>query len=119
MSDEGLIFRNSEPVSRVAATAILDGGDPHLIAETLVALAMHESDGEWIEDTCWRMADHADPWVRGTAGLCLGHVARRFRSVRQKSWEVVRTLCDDPAVDGRPCDALEDLVMFAGPEPGG
>lgn len=118
MSDEGLIFRNPEPISRADATAIPDGEDPHLIAETLVAVAMHDPDGEWIEDTCWRMADHADPSVRGTAELCLGHVARRFGAVRQKSWEVVHTLCDDPGVDARPCDALEDLVMFAGPEPG-
>lgn len=49
--------------------------------------------------------------------LCLGHVGRRFGHVREELWNLVRSLCDDPEVDKRPCDALSDLKMFVGPEP--
>ncbi len=81
----------------------------------LVALALHDDDGEWIEVACWRMADNADPSVRGTAGLCLGHVARRFGVGHDRSWELVRSLCEDPMVYNRPCDALDDMITFARP----
>ena len=113
---EELIFNNPEPIERGEAMAILGGNDSDAIADTLVALALHDPGGEWIEELCWRMAEHPDPSVRGLAGLCLGHVARRFGVVRPLSWEVVRALCDDPDVDNRPCAGLDDMRMFAGPE---
>jgi hypothetical protein len=93
----------------------LDSGSPDEIADVLVALSLHDHDGAWIEEVCWRMADHPDPSVRGIAGLCLGHVARRFGVVHERSWELVRLLCDDPTVDNRPCDALDDMMTFARP----
>jgi hypothetical protein len=47
----------------------------------------------------------SDMWAGGSApcGLRLG------------GWS--GSLCDDPVVDNRPCDALDDLRQFAGPEP--
>jgi hypothetical protein len=94
------------------------GGDARAISYALVAIALNDDDGAWIEEQCWRMASHGDADVRGTAGLCLGHVARRFGVVRPRSWQLVRQLCDDRSVDNRPCDALDDLRRFAGPETG-
>ena len=91
----------------------LDTGSPEEIANVLVALAFHDEDGPWIEAVCWRRADHAEPSVRGTAGLCLGHVARRFGVVHDRSWGLVHLLCDHPMVDNRPCDALDDMITFA------
>ena len=105
MSDE-LIFENPEPIGREQALAILGGNDSDRIADTLVALALHDPEGEWLEEVCWRMARHPDPSVRGLAGLCLGHVARRFGALRPHSWEVARALCADPTVDDRPCHRL-------------
>jgi hypothetical protein len=99
------------------ALTAFEGDDAFLISKVIVGLALYDPDGEWIEEQCWHLGDHPDPRVHGTAGLCLGHVARRFRRVRPRSWALVRRLCDDPAVDGRPCDALEDMEHFAGPEP--
>ena len=111
------IFHNPEPIARRDAVAILGGDNPEEIAETLVSVALNDPDAEWIEATCWRMAEHADPSVRGLAGLFLGHVARRFGALRAHSWEVVRGFCADPAVDNRPCDGLDDMRQYAGPEP--
>jgi hypothetical protein len=102
---------------RAEALAAFGGDDSFLISTMIVGLALYDPDGEWIEEQCWHLAGHSDPAVRGTAGLCLGHVARRFRKVRPRSWALVRELCDDPAIDDRPCDALDDMRHFAGPEP--
>jgi hypothetical protein len=73
-----------------------------------LGLALNDEDGDWVETQCWQLADHPDSGVRGTAGLCLGHIARRFRHVRRQSWSIVRRLCNDESVDNRPCDALDD-----------
>ena len=116
---EEVRYEDPGPADRDEALATLEGDDPDLISLTLVRLALHDHDGQWVEEQCWRLADHRDPWVRGTAGLCLGHVARRFRTVRPLSWSIVQRLCDDPSLDNRPCDGLEDMRMFAGPEPTG
>ena len=117
VSPDELIFKNPAPINRAEALAILGGDDSDRIADVLVALALHDPEGEWIEEVCWRMARHPDPSVRGLAGLCLGHVARRFGAVQPRSWELVRALCADPAVDDRPCDGLDDLRTFAAPDP--
>ncbi len=87
--------------------------DPVVVSEALVAVALHDEDAAWVEEQCRRLAAHDDAGIRGTAGLCLGHVARRFGVVAEESWRLVEDLCDDPAVDGRPCDALDDLRQFA------
>ncbi len=110
-------FEQPPQISRQQALETFLAGDPVAISSVLVSVALNDADGPWIEEQCWRLADHPDAGVRGTAGLCLGHVGRRFGVVRPQSWAVVKRLCDDPSVDGRPCDGLDDLRTFAGPEP--
>jgi hypothetical protein len=110
-----LQFENPEPVAREQAISALSG-HPSALPRIMVAVALNDPDGEWIERFCWRAAEHPDPAVRSLAGLCLGHVARRFGSVQPESWVVVRRLCDDPSTDGRPLDGLDDMRQFAGPE---
>src|SRR3712207_2923395 len=105
-------FTNPEPLGRPEALAALASDDVDEVQNALVAVALHEEDGRWIEEQCWRLANHPDVGVRGTAGLCLGHVGRRFGVVDERSWELVRHLCDDPEVDNRPCDALTDLETY-------
>lgn len=115
MAADPYSFAAPQPIIRREAMVALGAGSPEEIADVLVALAFHDDDAAWIEAVCWRMADHADPSVRGIAGLCLGHVARRFGVVHERSWEVTRVLCDDRRVDNRPCDALDDMITFARP----
>jgi hypothetical protein len=111
-------FEDPPLISRQQALEAFLAGDPVTISTALVSVSLNDDDGRWVEEQCWRLAEHADAGVRGTAGLCLGHVARRFGTVRRRSWVVVRRLCDDESVDNRPCDGLDDLRKFAGPEPG-
>jgi hypothetical protein len=110
-------YEDPEPVEHGEAVVVFAGDDSDLISRTIVGLALHDPDGEWVEDHCWRLAEQADPAVRGAAGLCLGHIARRFGCIRPQSWSVARRLCDDPTTDSRPCDGLDDMRTFAGPEP--
>jgi hypothetical protein len=95
-------------------SAGLESNDPAVVSSALVHLALIRDDRAAIESMCWTAASHADQGVRDTAGLCLGHVGRRFGVVEDRSWELVLRLAADPATDGRPSDALEDLRRFAG-----
>lgn len=72
------------------------------------------SDRLELEELCWEFAEHPDAAVRGTAGLCNGHIGRRFGLVERRSWTLVDVLSADDTVDNRPCDALGDLRYFAG-----
>ena len=101
-------------MDRAAAVSAFDSDDPVKVSRALVSVALHDPEREWIEAECLRLARHPDSGVRGTAGLCLGHVARRFGIIEDESWETARRLCDDPAVDNRPCDAVDDMRTFAG-----
>ena len=117
MSPERLVFDNPEPLDHESAEAVFATNDGVAISRALVGAALGDPDGDWIEIQCLRLAQHPDVAVRGLAGLCLGHVARRFGQVSQEAWRVVRELCADPTVDNRPCDGLDDMRQFAGPEP--
>jgi hypothetical protein len=113
----GTASRHHQRVPNAADRAALNDDDPVAVSRALVALALEDENGDWVEEQCLRLADHPDAGVRGTAGLCLGHVARRFGRVRPESWATARRLCGDDAVDNRPCDGLDDMREFAGPEP--
>src|SRR5437870_1316230 len=109
-------FAQPGPIDREMALSAFANGDPPAISEALVSAALHDPDREWAEEQCLRLSEHDDAGVRGTAGLCLGHVARRFGAIRPESREAVRRLCDDPMVDNGPCDAIDDIEMFVKPE---
>ena len=97
------------------AEAILAEGEESAVCETLIAAALYDDDAAWIESWCARLAGSSSPSVRGAAAICLGHVARRFRSIHGDSLELLRELGldDDDYVRGQAQDALEDVEMFA------
>ena len=112
---ESRTFHNPGPLDREEATTALNSDDPALICNALVAVALNDDDAGWVEEQCWRLGSHPDADVRGIAGLCLGHVARRFGGVQRRSWRLVKALCRDPEVGMGACDGLADLRMFASP----
>lgn len=91
----------------------LESDVPLEVSQGLVGLALSGDDRLALESLCWELAEHPDPGVRGTAGLCIGHIGRRFGAVERRSWELVKSLCADNSIDNRPCDALDDLRHFA------
>lgn len=92
----------------------LDDPDPFVVSSTLLGEALTGEDRLELESVCRRLAEHADQGVRDTAGLCLGHIGRRFGVIEDDSWDVVQALARSPRTDGRPRDAMDDVRQFAG-----
>jgi HEAT repeat protein len=78
-----------------------------------VALAYHDSDVGWVQDLCLSLlADH-DPGVRGTAALCLGHLARIHGTLDlHRVVPALKALLNDPEVRGTVMDAMDDIQIF-------
>lgn len=100
---------------RSEALAELGSGEQDRVSTALVAIALHEPDRGWVED---RIAEHLlspDPWVRGLAAVCAGHVARIHRALdTARLVPLIERLTDDPQTEGRAQDALSDIRMFIG-----
>jgi hypothetical protein len=92
----------------------LDDPDPFVVSSSLVGHALTGDDRLELESMCRRFAEHSDQGVRDTAGLCLGHIGRRFGVIEDESWKVVQALAGSARTDGRPADAIDDLRQFAG-----
>lgn len=92
----------------------LDDPDPFVVSTALVGHALTGDDRLELESMCRQLAEHADQGVRDTAGLCLGHIGRRFGEIEDDSWDVVQALAGSAHSDGRPRDAIDDLRQFAG-----
>jgi hypothetical protein len=72
--------------------------DPHPNG-VLVGLALYDDDREFVEGWCIRLGKSApDPELRGLAGLCIGHLLRRFRQVSVDAAALVEALVADPDV---------------------
>lgn len=90
-------------------------------ADALVGAALYDADGEFIESCCLAIGARAaagNPLL-GLAGLCLGHAARRFGQLSDRSIALAESLAAraqaDPAdVDSRALDGLDDIRWFLG-----
>ena len=108
-------YQTPGPWNRDTVLRELKSGERDRICAALVAAALHDADRFWLERVLVEHMTHDDPWVRGVAATCVGHVARIFRAV---SLEDVRPalerLLRDPLVAGRAQEALEDIEIFTG-----
>ena len=106
-----------EPIDRNQAEKLLVSNRRDVICRTLVSVAMFESDRRWAEGQCLKFARHDDPFVRGVAATCLGHLARIHGTIDEDEVVpvVVELLRDkDPATRGKAQDALSDFSTFLG-----
>ena len=110
-----------DPGGRAEAEAILlaalGGDDPESQANgLLVGLALHDEDQYWVEDWCVRIGRSApDPYLRGVASVCIGHLARRFGAVGAEARALVHELARTPDVRAAyrgVDDAVADLEHF-------
>ena len=78
---------------------------------------MDPPDCRWAQDICVRLAQHADPTVRGNAVLGFGHLARTCRHLDES---LVRPLVEAALRDkeryvfGHATDAVADLSDYLG-----
>jgi hypothetical protein len=91
-------------------------------ADALAGAALHDDDREFIESCCLAVGTQAvagSPLL-GLAGLCLGHVARRFGFLSEQAVALAEALAlraqADPAnVDSRALEGWGDIQSFLRP----
>lgn len=110
-------YEEAEPISRAAAQKTLASGEPKRVSEALIAIALHDPDRRWAQETAVAFLSDPDPEIRGAAATCLGHLARRYGRVDVPAIDALRALVTDPNVGGRAEDALEDIAQYAAREP--
>jgi hypothetical protein len=80
------VFSDPGPLDRATAEQLLTSSDPKVVAETLVRIALHETDWRWVQARCAEAAAHQSPRVRAVVPTCLGHMARIHGVI---DWEIV------------------------------
>lgn len=88
-------------------------------AVALVGIALNGEDRAFVEHWCIEVGTRAVPGspLLGLAGLCLGHVARRFGYLSDRALALAeslaaRAVADLSDVDGRALDGLDDIRGF-------
>ena len=103
-----------DQAEEVLGAALEQADEPHDPNEVLVGLALHDPDAEFVERWCIAIgADSPDPWLRVTAALSIGHLARRFGAVSDEARDLVRSIASDEDLDGRRLDALKDVEQYS------
>jgi hypothetical protein len=105
-------YEDPQPLPHDEAEEVFGSGDDAAICNALAGAALYDEDAAWVEAWCLRLGGSHSADVRGLAATCLGHVARRFGSIRPDSLDLLGRLRNDPAVGGRADDALDDVRMF-------
>lgn len=110
-----MLYHNPGPISKDDALAAFASGERAKISDSLVSIALHEPDWQWVQESCLRFlldeSQHTD--IRGLAATCLGHVARIHRALdRDRVVATLRGLLQNPVLNGRAQDALDDIEIF-------
>jgi hypothetical protein len=106
-------FEEAQPISREEAAQNLVGPDRDLISSTLVRLALHDKERPWLESLMVQFMRHEDPWIRGVAAMCVGHIARIHGQIDQTAiLPLLQSLLNDPATAGKARDALDDIEIY-------
>jgi hypothetical protein len=110
------------PHGEVAETlerAIEDRAHEAEAADALVGSALNDDDRAFVEYWCVQVGTRAASGgpLLGLAGLCLGHIARRFGHLGDEALALVRSLAaraevDPTDVDGRALHGLDDVRDF-------
>jgi hypothetical protein len=81
----GKRFQDLETFTSEDIEAALDRNAPDELRFVPLTVAMASPDPHTAVDVCIRLARHDDAAVRGNAIVSLGHIARRFRSLDERT----------------------------------
>jgi hypothetical protein len=108
-----------EVVAEVLERALRDRAAEGEAAPVLVGSALKDVDRAFVEHWCMEVGRRAVPGspLLGLAGLCLGHLARRFGHLSDEALGLVESLvaraeADPLDVDGRAVDGYDDVRSF-------
>ena len=106
-------YEELKPIERDEAAREFVSGDRERVCPALVRIALFDPDRSWIEDNLARFLRDEDPWIRGVAATCVGHVARIHQALdMERLLPLVISLLDDPATAGKAQDALDDIGVY-------
>jgi hypothetical protein len=110
-----LRYQGPEDIDRDEFLAVLRSeAAPVEIAQAMVSAAFRIDDWRWLEDRFVELLSHDDPGLRGTAAMCLGHVARIHGHLHiARVRPLVEELLQVQSTSGKAEDALEDIDAFA------
>lgn len=99
--------------------ALRDRSAEGRVAGVLVGTALNDDDVGFVEHWCVQVGTRAvsgSPLL-GLAGLCLGHIARRFGCLSDEARGLAESLAaraeaDPSDVDGRALDGYDDVRSF-------
>lgn len=115
MADQGLRYE-ALPVftTKTEVLEAIEKADDESLA--VIALAIGESfyDFEFAQRTCLQLADHEDAYVRASACLGLGYLARTHRRLDKRLVKpvILRELRSQTEFRGRVEDAISDINVF-------
>lgn len=115
MPPSRLLYKEPTPLTHEDVLHIVRGGSSEDIAHALVAVALLDDDFDFALSTVLRCAASEDAGVRGTAILCLGHLARIHRRLPEDPVNnLVQLALDDDNmyVRGQAENAAGDIEMF-------
>lgn len=110
-----LVYEHIPEMSKRNIIKALSSGNADAISHALLSAALYSKDATWAEGLAYRLIDHAEPIVRGSALLSLAHIARLHGTLdRQRAIDVLRTAKNDrdEFVRGQAYDALEDVQHY-------
>jgi len=97
--------------SRQAVDEAIRQADVEVLRNLPLELGMHWPDWKWAQDTCLRMADIDDAWVRANSCLGLAYVARVHGRLEKHLVKpvLIRELRRGGELQWRVIDAIEDI----------
>ena len=117
MTDDQRYYEESRCYPREDVQKALEVDDADQLSRLVIGEALHESDLDFAESLCLRLAVHVDPVVRGNAVLGFGHLARRFGSLKSPiARSLIESALNDESeyVRGQAWAAADDVVHFLG-----
>lgn len=83
MNDKKLIYKEPEKMNRNKLIRALETGTIPEIENAIVSIAFYE-DKEFALKSIFKLASNSDQAIRGTAILCIGHLARIHRDLPEE-----------------------------------
>ena len=106
-------YQDVPAMTRDEAEAFLMNGTEQQLCKTLVSIALHDPDWQWVQARCLHFARHQSAAVRSVAALSLGHLARIHRVLDADAvLPVLHELARTPDTRGQAEDALDDIRIF-------
>jgi hypothetical protein len=110
-----MIYEEPKHITLAEAVVLFtsENADLSCIRESLVFLALNESDWSFVQEWCLRFLEHEDWTVRAVSATCLGHIARIHRTLDvARVLLKLRPLLEDSVTAGYAQTAIEDIEQF-------